>query len=90
MSRSRGLTRADAARNVAARRRVPSPPPPLTERELEVILLAAEGCGYTEIAGRLHMSRATVKNHLVTIRAKLEARNTTHAVAIVVGRNAEQ
>lgn len=55
---------------------------PLTRREIEYLELAAQGFTDREIAIRLEVARATVRNTLVVIRNKLNARNTTHAVAL--------
>ncbi|AUG80289.1 LuxR family transcriptional regulator [Kitasatospora sp. MMS16-BH015] len=53
----------------------------LTEREVEVIRLAAEGLGNRAIAEALFLSEATVKTHLVRIYRKLKAENRAAAVA---------
>lgn len=45
----------------------------LTERELEVIGLIAEGLPNKEIADRLSISDSTVRHHLTSIYSKLEA-----------------
>ena len=49
----------------------------LTPTELEVVRLAVEGCTNPEIAGRLFMSRGTVKTHLAHVYAKLGVANRT-------------
>jgi DNA-binding NarL/FixJ family response regulator len=43
----------------------------LTPRELEIARLAAAGVDNKEIAGRLHLSRATVQNKLHAVYEKL-------------------
>jgi LuxR family transcriptional regulator, maltose regulon positive regulatory protein len=53
----------------------------LTERELEVLALLADGCSNQEIAERLIVSLSTVKKHTSNILAKLEASSRTQAVA---------
>lgn len=53
---------------------------PLTERELEVLRLMAEGYSNREIAGALFLAEGTVKNHVSTILLKLSARDRTNAV----------
>ncbi|SDL20025.1 DNA-binding response regulator, NarL/FixJ family, contains REC and HTH domains [Nonomuraea maritima] len=61
----------------------PSGAPPgqeLTERELEVLRLVAEGYSNREIAGALFLAEGTVKNHVSTILLKLDARDRTNAV----------
>ena len=52
---------------------------PLSERELEVLELVVAGMTNSEIAGRLVLSEATVKNHLKNILEKLHLRNRTEA-----------
>ena len=55
-------------------------PPPLSGRELEVLQLVADGLSLPEVAARLFISVKTVKNHLASIYAKLDARDRTQAV----------
>lgn len=61
-----------------------APAPPLTERELEVLRLAAAGEDVPDIAARLHLSPGTVRNYLTTVAAKLNARTRVDAVRIAV------
>ena len=53
----------------------------LTEREHEVLALAAEGLSTTEMADRMFVSRATIKTHLAHVYAKLDAPGKAAAVA---------
>ena len=53
----------------------------LSERELEVLRVMAEGLGNREIAARLFVSEATVKTHVQRIMRKLDATSRTQAVA---------
>jgi len=52
----------------------------LSQRELEVLALVAEGLTNREIAQRLYISKATVKTHLIHVFAKLRVENRTAAV----------
>lgn len=49
----------------------------ISERELEVIRLTAEGFSNREIASRLYLSEGTVRNYLSSILDKLELRDRT-------------
>ena len=62
----------------------PAPPPqplvvPLSERELDVLRLLAEGRSNREIASTLFLAEGTVKNHVTNVLAKLNARDRTQA-----------
>jgi DNA-binding NarL/FixJ family response regulator len=59
---------------------------PLTDRELEVLNLVAEGLSNPQIAKRLKVSRNTVKFHLSSIMGKLEANSRTEAVTLGLRR----
>jgi DNA-binding NarL/FixJ family response regulator len=52
----------------------------LTERELEVLGLAAKGMSNREIARELHLSSRTVQAHLSTIFGKMDVGSRTEAV----------
>jgi len=52
----------------------------LTPRELDVLVLLADGVGNREIASRLEISEHTVKFHLSAIFGKLGASTRTDAV----------
>ena len=56
-------------------------PDPLSERELEVLRLIADGKSNREISGQLYITIDTVKKHLTHIFAKLDVRSRTQAVA---------
>ncbi|MFD3947435.1 response regulator [Streptomyces sp. NPDC058579] len=53
----------------------------LTERELDVVRLVARGRTNQEIAAGLFISLSTVKTHLVSVQAKLNARNRVEIAA---------
>ena len=56
--------------------------PGLTERELEVLSLVAQGLSNAAIAGRLHLSDKTVRNYVSTVISKLDVRDRAAAVAV--------
>lgn len=59
---------------------------PLTERELEVLRLAALGLSNREIADRLIVSPRTVQSHMANIFAKLNVGSRTEAVIMGLKR----
>jgi NarL family two-component system response regulator LiaR len=54
---------------------------PLSERELEVLELIAQGLTNAEIAARLFIAHGTVKRHINNIYGKLQVRHRTEAIA---------
>ena len=52
----------------------------LTQRELQVLQLAADGLSNKEIAGKLVISEKTVKNHIANIFSKLQVNDRTQAI----------
>ena len=52
----------------------------LTQRELQVLQLAADGLANKEIAERLVISQKTVKNHIANIFSKLQVNDRTQAI----------
>ncbi len=56
----------------------------VTPREEQVLQLIADGCSTPEIAEQLFISQKTLKNHLASIYAKLDARDRTQAVLTAV------
>jgi DNA-binding NarL/FixJ family response regulator len=52
---------------------------PLSDRELDVLRLLADGRSNREIAGELFLAEGTVKNHVTNVLAKLGARDRTQA-----------
>ncbi len=53
---------------------------PLSERELDVLRLIAEGLSNQEIAKKLYVSLRTIKWHAGNIYGKLGVKNRTQAV----------
>ena len=84
-----GAELVDAVRRAAAGERVVDPragaaifraPPSLSSQELRVLALAAEGFTNREIAGRLFLSRHTVKEYLSNAMRKLGVDSRVSAV----------
>lgn len=73
---ARGEPVADARLTVAALSRGN----PLTERETEILELAATGSPAKDIATKLHLSPGTVRNYLSRVVAKVGARTRIEAV----------
>ena len=56
----------------------------LSQREVEVLRLVAQGLPNREIAETLCLSEHTVKSHLANILDKLQLRSRAHAAAYAV------
>ena len=54
---------------------------PLTDREIEILHLIADGKSNTEISRRLYLALSTIKGHNLRIFNKLQVQNRTEAVA---------
>ena len=54
----------------------------LTERELEVLILMAEGLNNRQIAEQLYLSRSTIKFHVSSILGKMGVNSRTEAVSV--------
>lgn len=52
---------------------------PLTERELEILRLLAEGMSNREIGLKLHLTEGTVKNYITGVLQKIGVRDRTQA-----------
>jgi two-component system response regulator DesR len=55
---------------------------PLSQRESEVLISAADGASIADVARRLFLSEGTVRNHLSSAIQKLEARNRMEAIRV--------
>ncbi|GAA4580244.1 response regulator transcription factor [Planotetraspora phitsanulokensis] len=60
--------------------RAARPLPELTDREMEVLRLVADGLNNAEIARRLFLSEKTVRNHVSSIFAKLRVDDRSQAI----------
>lgn len=58
-------------------------PPTLTDREVQILQMLADGCSPAEVAERLFISPKTVRNHLTKVYDKLGV--NSRSAAIVVG-----
>jgi DNA-binding NarL/FixJ family response regulator len=56
----------------------------LSERETEVVMLAACGLSNRQIATELHLSEATVKRHLANVYQKIGVRSRSEAVRMAI------
>ena len=62
----------------------------LSRRELEVVALVADGLSNKEIAGRLFISLATVKDHVHRILEKTGLSSRAEVMAAYLGRGSER
>jgi DNA-binding CsgD family transcriptional regulator len=94
VTRQAGQLTAQAAVRYARRSRGPRQRPghgwdSLTPTEREVVRLVAEGLSNPDIAGRLFISRATVKTHLAHVFTKLDLINRAQLVALATRATAD-
>jgi DNA-binding NarL/FixJ family response regulator len=80
-----GGTSAAAGPTPAAR--PPEPPDGLTQREVEILSLIAQGLTNGEIAGRLFLSSHTIKTHINRIFAKTGSRDRVAAIGYAQRHN---
>ncbi|WP_408638184.1 LuxR C-terminal-related transcriptional regulator [Nonomuraea corallina] len=66
---------------LTAKARAPEAPRTLSRRELEVLKMIARGATNRDIAGKLFITEATVKTHLLHVFAKLHVKDRAAAVA---------
>jgi two-component system NarL family response regulator len=57
---------------------------PLSDRQLQILALVAEGRTDNEIALQLYISVKTVTWHVSNARTRLQARSRTHAVVLAM------
>ena len=67
-----------------AEEKPPMPSPKLTDREMEVLRLVAQGLNNRDIASKLFISENTVKNHIRNILEKLHLHSRMEAVVYAV------
>jgi PAS domain S-box-containing protein len=77
----RDVTATKELLSLVQERRADAAAPSLTRRELEILRLLADGLDTATAAERLHVSRATVRNHVQNIFAKLGVHSRLGAVA---------
>lgn len=77
---------ARALRRAVSRRSAPVTPPPLSEREMDVLREAARGLPNKDIARRLNLSVRTIHTHLGNIFTKLGVGSRTEAVLLALRR----
>jgi len=73
-----------AAISKATEERPQMPTPRLTDREMEVLKLVAQGLNNRDIAKKLYISENTVKNHIRNILEKLHLHSRMEAVVYAV------
>jgi DNA-binding NarL/FixJ family response regulator len=74
------------AQRLRARRNVPEPVEPLTERELEVLGLLGRGSSNKDIAAALGITERTARTHVSNILGKLGLSSRTQAALYAVDR----
>lgn len=60
---------------------------PLSEKEKNVLRLAAKGANNDEIAEKLHLQNSTVKSHMNKIFKKLNVKSRTQAILLAIQMN---
>jgi two-component system NarL family response regulator len=84
ISPSMAIKLLDEFKQMSRTDRTQVPSPRLTDRELEVLKLVAQGLNNREIAKRLFISENTVKNHVRNILEKLQLHSRMEAVVYAV------
>lgn len=62
----------------------PESRPALTERELEILALVAQGNSNRNIADRIHLSESTVKKYVQSVLGKMGAADRTEAAVVAL------
>src|SRR5256886_14480774 len=73
-----------AAISKASDERPQMPAPRLTDREMEVLRLVAQGLNHRDIAKQLFISENTIKNHIRNILQKLHLHSRMEACALAI------
>ena len=60
---------------------VEEPPSDLTARQVEILMLVAQGATYQQIGERLHLSEVTVRYHMSQILERLHLQNRAQVIA---------
>jgi DNA-binding NarL/FixJ family response regulator len=84
ISPSMAIKLLDEFKQMSRSDRTQVPSPRLTDRELEVLKLVAQGLNNREIAKQLFISENTVKNHVRNILEKLQLHSRMEAVMYAV------
>jgi DNA-binding NarL/FixJ family response regulator len=87
ISPSMAIKLIDEFKQMSKPEKVPGPGLRLTERELDVLRLVAQGHSNKEIASRLFISENTVKNHVRNMLEKLQLHSRMEAVMYAVREN---
>lgn len=62
----------------------------LTPRQHELLIWVSEGLGYKGAAEKMGVKIGTIKSHMREIVMKLDAKNVTHAAAMVARAKREE
>ena len=79
-----GKVMVHAASSAAVAEETRAPAIDLTEREVEILNMLAQGLSNPEIAERLHLAPGTVRNYVSSILAKLGVSDRTQAAVLAV------
>lgn len=60
--------------------------PPISQEDIEILRVLADGCPLDEASRRLAMSGSTIKRRVVAIQRALGARNRIQAIVAAVRR----